>query len=246
MENMDLVMPTLNASEGGWDYVLAPSGTWQAVIFSVIDLGTQKEEYQGVKKEAHKIRIWFEFADDYDKIHTIYKELSLSFNSKSKLRQFVDGMNWGTTPMTDEQAKTFNVYTLLWKEATINVVHLKSKSTDNPYSDIASLSPRIKKIALHERKAKNTYLHLSEQFFNQDVFDSQPQFVREKIEQSPEAKKLFGSESVEEANEQFEKELEQAQQWKTIAQVEQSVAQARQEVQKEELNEIFGTTENMQ
>lgn len=246
MENevMDLVLPELNASEGGWDYVLPPSGTWQAVIFSIIDLGTQKEEFQWVEKDMHKIRIGFEFADDDDKVHTVFKEFGLSFNSKSKLRKFVDGMNGGNTPMTNEQAKTFNVYTLLNKETTINLI-IKKSAKWSEYADIDSLSQRIKKIAIHERKAKTNFLHLSEQHFNQEVFDSQPQFVREKIEASPEYAKLFGIENVAQANAEFEKELKQAETGKSIEQVESSVAQAK-EASVDEAKEIFGTTENMQ
>lgn len=241
---MDLVLPELNASEGGWDYVLPPSGTWQAVIYSIIDCGTQEEEYQWEKKTAHKIRIWFEFADDDDKIHTVHKEFALSFNGKSKLRKFVDGMNGGNTPMTNEQAKTFNVYTLLNKECTINLV-IKKSTKWSEYADIDSLSQRIKKIALHERKNKTSFLHLSEKYFNQELFDSLPWFVREKIELSPEYAKLFWIENVAQANEEFEKELAQAQTGKTPEQVESSVAQAK-EASVEEAKNIFNTTENMQ
>jgi hypothetical protein len=46
-------------------------------------------------------------------------------------------MNGGNTPMTDEQAKTFNVFTLLNKEVSINVINKKSKSSNKEYADIA-------------------------------------------------------------------------------------------------------------
>lgn len=248
MENTDLVMPELLATEGWSEYELPPAGTFQGVCFSIIDLWTQIEEFEGNKKEAKKIRIGFEFADDDDNIHTIYKEFTLSFGWKSKLRQFIDAWNWWQTTMTNEEAKWFNVFTLLNKEATLNVVRKKSKN-GKEYADIGWLSPRMKKIALHERKQKTFYLYLDEKYFNNEVYENQPQFIRDKIDQSPEAKKLFGIEDVEKTNDEFEKELEQAQtKWKSIEEVEAWVQKAKQqsEVSEDEAKQVFATTETME
>jgi hypothetical protein len=134
---------------------------------------------------------------------------------------------------------------LLNKEVSINVINKKSKSSNKEYADIAWLSQRIKKIPLHERKAKTSFLHLSEKYYNPELFETLPWFVREKIEQSPEWQKLHGVENVAEANAEFESELAQAETGKTINQVESSVAQAK-EVSTQEAQEVFGTTENMQ
>lgn len=189
MENNDLVpldMPELLATEWGWDYELPPAWTWQWVCYSVIDMWTQEWEYQWSTIISKKIRIGFEFADDEDKIHTIHKEFTLSFGWKSKLKQFIDAWNWWMTPMTNEQAKWFNVYSLLSRECSLNVVHKKSKTKNTDYADIGWLSPRIKKIALHERKNANMWLHLSKQYFNEDVFELLPQFLKDNIQKSPE------------------------------------------------------------
>lgn len=248
MENMDLEIPELNAGEWGWDYVLPPSGTWQAVIYSIIDLWTLKEEFQWVEKDVHKIRIWFEFSDDDDNVHSVFKEFALSFNNKSKLRKFVDWMNWGMTPMTNEQAKTFNVYTLLNKECSINLV-IKKSAKWSEYADIDWLSQRIKKIALHERKNPVSWLHLSEKYFNEEVYKIQPQFVKDKIDSSPEAKKIFWVDEIEKANDEFEKELNKPTQWKTISEVEASTEKFRQqsqEISEDEAKQVFTSTEWMQ
>jgi hypothetical protein len=82
-------------------------------------------------------------------------------------------MNGGNTPMTNEQAKTFNVYTLLNKECTINLV-IKKSAKGSEYADIDGLAQRIKKIALHERKAKTSFLHLSEKYYNPELFETLP------------------------------------------------------------------------
>lgn len=248
MENMDMVLPELLATEWeGW-FELAKAGTYQWVCFSVIDMWTQTESFEWNEKQVKKIRIGFEFADDDDNIKTIFKEFSVSFGSKAKLRQYIDAWNGWNTPMTNEEAKGFNVFTLLNKEATINIVVKKSKN-NKEYNDIWGLSPRIKKIELHERKAKTHYLSLNEKFYNQETYDSQPQFIREKIELSPEFKKLFGITDIEEANAEFEKELETAEKGKTIEEIQQATAEAKansDEVEESEAKKIFTSTETME
>ena len=149
--------------------------------------------------------------------------------------------------MTNEQAKTFNVYTLLNKECSINLV-IKKSAKWSEYADIDWLSQRIKKIALHERKNPVSWLHLSEKYFNEEVYKMQPQFVKDKIDSSPEAKKIFWVDNIEKANEEFEKELNKPTQWRTIEDVENSVAKAKQESEasEDDAKQIFSSTESME
>lgn len=208
--DLDLELPELLATEWEWGFELPPAWTFQGVCYSIIDMWTQEWEYQWNPIVNKKIRVGFEFADDEDKIHTIFKEFTLSFGWKSKLRQFIDSWNWGETKMTNEEAKGFNVYTLLGKEATINVVRKKSAKWTE-YADIGGLSPRIKKIELHERKNKNSFLHLSEKYFNADVFDKLPNFLKDQIQNSPEYKALYWITDIDEQEKEIAKEIEQKQ-----------------------------------
>ena len=211
MEDTIMDMPVLLAEETGAGYELPPAGTWQGVCYSVIDLGTQKEEFEGTIKDAHKVRIGFEFSadteDEEEKIFTIHKEFTLSFGGRSKLRQFIDAWNGGETTMTEQEAKGFNVYSLLGKEASVNIVRKKS-AKGKEYADIGGLSPRIKKLALHERKNENTWLHLSDKYFNEEVFDKLPNFVKEKIQEGKEYRAMYGLETLSEQEVNMKKEAE--------------------------------------
>lgn len=204
-------MPVLLAEETGAGYELPPAGTWQGVCYSVIDLGTQKEEFEGTIKDARKVRIGFEFSadteDEEEKIFTIHKEFTLSFGGRSKLRQYIDSWNGGQTTMTEQEAKGFNVYSLLDKEASINIV-VKKSAKGKEYADIGGLSPRIKKLALHERKNENTWLHISEKHFNEEVFDKLPNFLKEKIQEGKEYRAMYGVETLSEQEVNMKKEAE--------------------------------------
>ena len=205
-------MPVLLAEETGAGYELPPKGMWQGICYSIIDLGTNYWEYQWKPTVQKKFRIGFEFSADteteQDKIFTIHKELTLSFWETSKLRELIDSWNGWQTTMTDQEVKWFNVYSLLGKEASINVVYKKSKTSWKDYADIAALAPRISKIPLHTRVNQNTWLHISEKYFNQEVFDALPRFLQEKIEVSHEYRKMFGIETLAEQEVNMKKEAE--------------------------------------
>lgn len=207
--DLDLELPELLATEWEWGFELPPAWTFQWVCYSIIDMWTQKWEYQGSEIISKKVRIGFEFSDDDDKIHTIHKEFTLSFGWKSKLRQFIDAWNWWETKMTNEEAKWFNVYTLLNKETTINIVRKKSAKWTE-YADIGWLSPRIKKIELHTRKNKNFFIHLSEKFFNEEAFETLPNFIKEKVQESPEYKALYWIVDLEDQETEIQKQIRES------------------------------------
>ena len=211
MSDITDFVPELLAVETGSDYEMPPTGLWQGVCYSVIDLWTQKETFEGETKDAHKVRIGFEFSAEInaetgeEKVFTIHKEFTLSFGGRSKLRQFIDSWNGGETKMTNEEAKGFNVFSLLGKEVSLNIVE-KTSAKNKKYVDISSLSPRIKKIALHTREKENTYLLLNEKYFNEETFDKLPNFIKEKIQLSPEYKKMYWIETLDEQESNMKEE----------------------------------------
>ena len=51
------------SASGGGDYETVPEGVYTARCFKIIDLGTQKVEWQGATKEQKKVLIMWEMLD---------------------------------------------------------------------------------------------------------------------------------------------------------------------------------------
>ena len=89
----------------------------------------------------------------------------------------------------------------------MNIVRKKS-AKGKEYADIGGLSPRIKKLALHERKNENVWLHVSEKYFSDEVFEKLPNFIKDRIQESKEYKAIYGIETLAEQEVNMKKEAE--------------------------------------
>jgi hypothetical protein len=112
-----------NSSSGG-DFPKAPAGNHPAVLVAIVDLGTQRNEYQGNVTWQRRAYFAWELTtekiadgDAKGKNHKIGIDLTISLNVKSKLRQWIEG--WAGKPIPDESE--FDVSTLLGKKCLLSV-----------------------------------------------------------------------------------------------------------------------------
>jgi len=135
---------------GGGDFKRVPPGVHIGRCYSLIDLGSQKVEFQGDVKIQHKILVrWELFGEDEDgqpltiemdgrtMPMTISKRYTLSLSSKARLRQDLE--SWRGRGFTDEEAKGFDVSKLLGAYCMVNVTH--NETNGKTYSNVASLTP---------------------------------------------------------------------------------------------------------
>lgn len=141
-------MSSLIASDsGGSDFKRVPPGVYPARCWSMIDLGTQRVEYQGEIKYQRKVQIGWELFGDDDAGNplvaddglpmVISKRYTLSLSPKSRLRPDLEA--WRGRPFTDEEAKGFDLHNLIGAPCLINVTH--SERNGKTYSNVASLTP---------------------------------------------------------------------------------------------------------
>lgn len=114
--------------EGGGDFAPAPQGTHPARCVGVVDLGTQKAEFQGEVKVARKVRVTWELPeetiparDGASKPMLVSKKYTLSLHEKAALRH--DLSSWRGRDFTDEERAGFDITKLVNATCLLTIVH---------------------------------------------------------------------------------------------------------------------------
>lgn len=175
---------------------LVPAGTHVARIYQIIYLGTTKGEFKGQPIESFKVRITWElpnelhqFKDDKpEKPFVVSKEYTLSMGKKSNLRPLVEGIIG--TSLDDEEAAKFDIDELLGMSCQLSITHAEGQN--GKYAKINSASTLMKGVSCPP--PVNTPKILSYEKWDNDLFLSLPDFIKEKIEKTPEFRKMNGQE----------------------------------------------------
>lgn len=176
-------------------FEIVPAGSHVARCYQVIHIGTVEEEYMGEKKMLNKVRLGFELPGEMrvftegegEKPMAISREFTLSFGEKANLRKFVEGILGSLIP------EDFDVESLAGKDCLLTVIH-KAKKDGNMRAEIISAAPLPKGLTCPP--AINKVKVLSFDNFDQELFLSLPDFLKDKIRGSEEFKKLFSADPV--------------------------------------------------
>jgi len=180
-------------------FEIIPAGSYPARCYSMIELGTNEETYQGVSKMVNKVRITWELPTETmvfkeergPEPRVISKEFTLSMHEKANLRGFLE--SWRGKSFTEKEAESFDVTNLLGVPCLLSITH-KAATNGNTYANISSVSLLPKGMECPEMI--NERQELSFDDFNQELFDQLPDFIKEKISMSDEYKTLKPSEDV--------------------------------------------------
>ena len=180
-------------------FEIIPAGSYPARCYSMIEMGTNEETYQGVSKMVNKVRITWELPTETmvfkeergPEPRVISKEFTLSMHEKANLRAFLE--NWRGKSFTEKEAEAFDVTNLLGVPCLLSITH-KAATNGNTYANISSVSLLPKGMECPEMINKRQELSFDD--FNQELFDQLPDFIKEKISMSEEYKTLKPSEDV--------------------------------------------------
>lgn len=175
-------------------------GTYPARIYEYIHLGTQKGEFEGRETNYYKLRFTFEFPtekrvfkeDKREQPMVMSFDATLSLNEKANLRKIAEAC---CGKLTDSEAIDFDVDTLVGKSCLVSVAH-KPPKDGIVYAYITGFMPLMKGLTV-ENQINETKI-LTFENWNQEVFDSLPQFVKDKITASPEYKGMKNVENMDE------------------------------------------------
>ena len=199
-------------SNGSGNYTPMEAGVYVARCTQLIQIGSVTEEINGESKTLHKVRFGFEFPEEKkvfkeengEQPYFLSKEYTLSMHEKATLRAHLS--QWRGKAFTDEEAKKFDITKLLGVPCTINVVHKTGKANGKTYAEIGSISPLMKGTVCPD--AINPIQVLSYDDWNQELFESLPEFLRKKIESTPEFQALGKVEKVPQVEESVDESQE--------------------------------------
>ena len=192
----------ITAKKGeGFEKELIEAGNYVARCYKMVEIGTVDEEFLGVKKQMHKVRIGWELPTELKVFNpekgeqpcVIDKEYTLSLADKANLRK--DLQSWRGKAFSDEEAEAFDITKLLGVPCMLNIIHVQGKKDPTKtYQAIGSVSPMPKGLVCPPQ-VNDTFVFDYENY-DDDKFNSLPDFIKEQIVKTPEYKEAI-SQTVE-------------------------------------------------
>ena len=185
---------SITATTTGAKRELIPAGNYIARCYSMIHIGTVTEEIMGEKKTLNKCRITWElptelrvFSDDKgEQPMVISKEYTLSMHEKANLRRDLE--SWRGKAFTEEQAAKFDITKLLGVPCMLNIIH-KTTKAGNDFATISNISPLPKGFNCPDQVNQNFEFNFEDKY-SDEVLESFPDFIKNKIKSSEEYRKL--------------------------------------------------------
>ena len=188
---------SLIVEDTGGSFESTPVGSHLARCYRIVDLGTQKSEYQGQVKYLHKVMLGWEIHgvnDDGSPIKmkdgrpfAMFKNYTLSWSDKATLR--IDLQAWRGRPFSAEEMRRFDLKTVLGAWCMLNVIE-RAGTDGKMYVNVANISPvpaMIKQAGLPAAINKNEMFSLSEPDWV--MFETFSENLKKKIINSPEFEK---------------------------------------------------------
>ena len=171
------------------------AGSHRAVLYSLVDLGTQKSNWDDKEKWQAKVRLTFELPDLTDEFEVVENgkttkvekplvvstEKTRSLGQKSSLRQLLE--SWRGQAFTSAELKEFSLKNLLGKSALINVIH-KTSNQGRTYAAITGVSKLPK--GMKPAKPFNEPVYYEIEEGEKGAFSHLPEWLQEKIRASKE------------------------------------------------------------
>lgn len=169
----------------GGDFQSCPAGNHVAVCYRVLDLGTQKSDFQGQVSMKRKVLITWEIPDelmDDGRPFSVSKKYTFSSHEKATFRKDLE--SWRGVPFQDSDFGPggFDIKNLLGKGCMLNVIH--EEKGDKTYTNIASIARMPKGMNAPAPVNAITYFTLEKPDWA--IYDALSQGLRDQIAKSPE------------------------------------------------------------
>jgi hypothetical protein len=181
-------------ASGGGERKICPAGNFIARCVSMVHVGTVLEEFQGEKKQMNKVRITWELPTELvvfkeekgEQPFTLSKEFTLSLHERATLLKFLE--SWRGKQFTKEEIVKFDVAKLVGIPCMLNVLHKVSKTSGKTFADISTVSAMPKGIQAPGQINPSILFSVNE--FDEALFNTFPDFLKDKIKSSAEYKAL--------------------------------------------------------
>jgi hypothetical protein len=173
------------SDSGNGDFENPTAGSYGAVCYKLIDLGTQLGEYQGQKTSKRQLILGFELDENMSdgKPFVVSSFYTASLHEKARLRK--DLAAWRGRDFTPEELQGFELQNLLGKPCMLSLAE-----TDKGKIKIASIGKLPKGLNPHTQVNETVYFSLDPAEYNATIFDSFRDKMKALIMQSPEYQAL--------------------------------------------------------
>lgn len=179
-----------------------PAGSHLARLYKIIDVGTQMNDYKGQITYPRKAIFFFEIhgedsqgepiTTDDGKPLSVMREYTASLDERGKLSQMLK--QW----LGSDVPNGFSPKELLGKFGMANISN--TTKNDRTYANLDGVSPVPSIYAKTGLPAGfNDLLFFSMESFDSVVYESFPNWIKEKIQRSPEFRRIAGGDKVQTA-----------------------------------------------
>ena len=175
---------------------LPEAGATVGVLYSLVDLGHQKTNWDNQEKWTPKVRLTFELPDQTDEYEveengkrtTVQKpmvvsiEQTRSLGEKASLRKLLE--QWRGQTFTSKELQAFSLKNLLGKPAMLTLIH-KTSQQGRQYCAIAGAS-KLPKGMKAPATTTNDQLYYEIEQGEAGQFNDMPDWLQEKIRASKE------------------------------------------------------------
>lgn len=176
-------------SNGGTDFEVAPTGNHVARCYQVVDLGTQKGEFQGIPNAARKVSIRWELCNELmkdgenaGKPFSVGKIYTASIGEKATLRHHLE--SWRGKAFSPQELAGFDSKNLLGAPCMVNV-----GLTDTGKAKVLSVAALPK--GMEAAPLQNPKIYFSLDKFDPAAFEALTKWTKGEIVKSPEYARLF-------------------------------------------------------
>jgi hypothetical protein len=173
-------------TEGG-NFAPCPAGTFLAVCYRVVDLGTQQTTYQGENKTAHKVMLSWELPEERmedGRPFTISKRYTWSMHEKSTLRKHLEAWRGAAFSEKDFGPNGFDIKNVLGKACILSIV--QETKDGKTYSNITSVGKPMKGMAMPNAENPTVYLWIHDSRWDAATFNALSAGLQETIRGTPE------------------------------------------------------------
>jgi hypothetical protein len=172
-------------TDSGGSFEQPEPGSYAAVCYKLIDIGTQEGEYQGQKTVRRQVILGWEIDEKMQngehagKPFIVSKFYTQSLNEKATLRHDLAG--WRGRDFTPEELAGFDAKCIIGKPCMLSLT-----LSDKGKIKVASVAKLPKGMAAPTQVNPSVFLSLEPADFNQAAFDAQSDKLKAMIMQSPE------------------------------------------------------------
>jgi hypothetical protein len=175
---------------------LPEAGATVGVLYSLVDLGHQKTNWDNQEKWTPKVRLTFELPDQTDEFEVVENgkttkvekpmvvsiEQTRSLGEKASLRKLLE--QWRGQTFTSKELQAFSLKNLLGKPAMLTLIH-KTSQQGRQYCAIAGAS-KLPKGMKAPATTTNDQLYYEIEQGEAGQFNDMPDWLQEKIRASKE------------------------------------------------------------